>query len=459
MANNKYTIDNDLENESAYSCFLKNPKITNFKPIYNTKPTHFNKFTVIIENTLDNNNALFTMENNTNIAISNGVIQIKSSVLYAFFEEIEITMEHNNKTVTLLKLSYDDLITILKHKFNYDIYKNYDKTSKLIIPFQKLIIDEYLFINKNMKLNVKLNSSINDSSTLNKICTTSLIYEKNELTYIESMRFHTDCWEKYINSYENIYGTINDDTFTINFKNYSKPIYGIYIGSSNVDGINLVNLKCYNEDHYIHSIETLNAYENYVYNKQICVDKNMYVINFDNNNRTHGIFAGKFYGDENKNLIITGKNGTKLNIIINYFNILIYDDNTIELDCLKERLPDYNNFYPLTKLSDNKYVEGYWFNSISEQTSTFPFPKETEKIVDINFLNKLKNCMSILKKIDYCGPSMCRICKQCNGNIEYELIENDVKYLFPEGVMHYYQDHNVQPSDEFYALIMNFNSS
>lgn len=43
-----------------------------------------------------------------------------------------------------------------------------------------------------------------------------------------------------------------------------------------------------------------------------------------------------------------------------------------------------------------------------------------------------------------------------NGSREYRLKKDGVTFKFPEGLIHYYEDHMVQPSDEFYDFIMNY---
>jgi hypothetical protein len=53
----------------------------------------------------------------------------------------------------------------------------------------------------------------------------------------------------------------------------------------------------------------------------------------------------------------------------------------------------------------------------------------------------------------YRGWSTCRICGERNGNKEY----TTKKWIWPEGLMHYIQDHNLKPSDAFIDYILREN--
>ena len=78
-------------------------------------------------------------------------------------------------------------------------------------------------------------------------------------------------------------------------------------------------------------------------------------------------------------------------------------------------------------------------------------------IADKKFINKLENIEKYTKVegIIYRGFSNCRICKKINGAAEYSIAKDGIKYIYPSGIIHYYKDHNVKPSDEFYNLIIN----
>lgn len=127
--------------------------------------------------------------------------------------------------------------------------------------------------------------------------------------------------------------------------------------------------------------------------------------------------------------------------------------------------------YPLTKVSDSEYIEGYWFES--DNKIIYPAPKAElkkdkefvtifKKILDLNmkYLSEydLGGCIDINPRIYremYLGYSECRMCdKSLNGCGEYEFVLDGIKYIFPEGYLHYVDKHNVHPSKEFRKVII-----
>lgn len=121
------------------------------------------------------------------------------------------------------------------------------------------------------------------------------------------------------------------------------------------------------------------------------------------------------------------------------------------------KLPNYENFYPLTHNKDGSFTEGYWFEDYKydEKASKLPFPKTTNIPVDLKFLEKLQQILPICNSVGYCGYSLCRLCNKGNGDSEYDLSYHDQHFRFPEGLIHYYTEHNVQPSAEFVKFVMN----
>ena len=103
-------------------------------------------------------------------------------------------------------------------------------------------------------------------------------------------------------------------------------------------------------------------------------------------------------------------------------------------------------------------------------------PKETETIADEIFINKLSYIMNTIKQtwntktelnlnalykspfvnsnmIGFMGVSFCKLCSKPNGFLEFKL---ESSYTFPEGLLHYYQDHNVVPDENFLNYIKKF---
>jgi hypothetical protein len=111
--------------------------------------------------------------------------------------------------------------------------------------------------------------------------------------------------------------------------------------------------------------------------------------------------------------------------------------------------------YPLTKVDETSYIEGYWRSSYEKN---YPFPKPTDQPVDSDFLSALKDMMSTNQCNLYRGFSFCRLCNECNGSGEYQVtgtLDNlRVQFTFPDGILHYYTEHNVQPSKEFKKFVL-----
>lgn len=135
-----------------------------------------------------------------------------------------------------------------------------------------------------------------------------------------------------------------------------------------------------------------------------------------------------------------------------------------------------NIFYPLTKVNENTFIEGYWMTGywceedkrwIEEKDNIdmiYPKPESSSESISEEFINKLKQLFnaefthSNIKCSSFMGFSECRLCGFNNGNSEYKLKNQDnITFTVPEGIIHYYIEHKVQPSKEFYDFVMNFN--
>jgi len=113
------------------------------------------------------------------------------------------------------------------------------------------------------------------------------------------------------------------------------------------------------------------------------------------------------------------------------------------------------NTYPLTKISDTEFIEGYWFTSYDSGIE-YPHPLPSNSNVCPIFLNKLKLVSHNSQELHYNGYSFCRLCGCKNGTIEFSLSSQGVTFRYPIGLFHYYEEHNVQPSKEFNDFIINF---
>jgi len=139
------------------------------------------------------------------------------------------------------------------------------------------------------------------------------------------------------------------------------------------------------------------------------------------------------------------------------------------------------NNYPLTKIDEKNYAEGYWINGqwcnqtkiwiknnneinneINNENIMYPTPKPDIEAVSKEFIDKLKKlCETVFFNTNinlksYMGNSYCRICGCENKNKEYHFKSGDITFKMPEGMFHYYINHNIHPSKEFYDFVMKY---
>ena len=93
--------------------------------------------------------------------------------------------------------------------------------------------------------------------------------------------------------------------------------------------------------------------------------------------------------------------------------------------------------------------EGYWWSKYEPKlpkpiSNLKPWKGKTE------FLKRLRVIEKSTTKNHYKGFSRCRICNKVNGTKEH-VIEN---WNWPEGFLHYVEEHNVRPSIAFQEFIL-----
>lgn len=93
---------------------------------------------------------------------------------------------------------------------------------------------------------------------------------------------------------------------------------------------------------------------------------------------------------------------------------------------------------------------GFWFDP-KHPDSTPGLPK-VETMVDTSWGTKERNIVISylgttvgLESIAYRGWSDCRICGESNGSCD----ETDGEWIWPSGFLHYIEDHNVKPPQDF----------
>lgn len=87
---------------------------------------------------------------------------------------------------------------------------------------------------------------------------------------------------------------------------------------------------------------------------------------------------------------------------------------------------------------------GYWY---SKYEPNLPFPKENSRQLSKSDKNILVKYLTYTnhKKICYMGHSDCRICNKDNGTSD--ILDN--KYIWPGGLSHYVETHDVELPNEF----------
>jgi hypothetical protein len=97
----------------------------------------------------------------------------------------------------------------------------------------------------------------------------------------------------------------------------------------------------------------------------------------------------------------------------------------------------------------HRKIIGYWYSTFEPQypmpiANNVPFPNK------INIIKALQAKEAVAQKKFAKGWSTCRICKKSNGSVEYE----SGNYTWPEGYLHYLEDHNVVPDSEFVKWLL-----
>jgi hypothetical protein len=93
--------------------------------------------------------------------------------------------------------------------------------------------------------------------------------------------------------------------------------------------------------------------------------------------------------------------------------------------------------------------EGFWF-SVSSPDYPVPKPSHMKWIKQEEFVTALRRKEAQALKTTYRGFSTCRICFSTNGSAEFKLED----WCWPSGFIHYIENHNVKPSQEFIDFVL-----
>jgi hypothetical protein len=97
--------------------------------------------------------------------------------------------------------------------------------------------------------------------------------------------------------------------------------------------------------------------------------------------------------------------------------------------------------------------EGFWE---SKEEPYLPHPREfqRETPVDAAWLEKFAEVEFWASKDYFLGYSHCRLCDKDNGCATFVIEQGPDTWCFPEGLCHYFKEHNVHPSRAFYKFVL-----
>ena len=452
--------DDDLRDNKLFNNIypnIKDPKCTIFKHVLPNIQTHFRSQVRTIEsetNTIEISSKDYSDINA--IADLSVILKIPSnykSDFKTFCKDIKLTFKIGTKI--LIELEGWAILELLK--MQPTLYQKTDdmiyNTNEFVIPLQSFIMGRRHLITQsfNDSMFIIIDSSIKNLKS--KVC-----FESFKLTREESVRYqyltnHTFISSYYVKKYELNEGKLEISLdLPIIIRNIILCTYQDI--SANFDGIELLR----GDNTFFRYWNTVVPSDcSYYYNSG--ASQHFKSIDTVEN----GIITGFVVGKDKKITITTNSqrqhDSTMIYLIIRYDDILMNPNkNPVLAVRLNKVQPYYENYYPLTT-KDGSFIEGYWFSDdiCSPEAHNYPFPKETNIQVDENFLKKLS---SITKEWAnekrYFGFSSCRICKKNNGSLEYLLEKDGQTFRYPEGLLHYYVEHCVQPSSEFYDFVMKF---
>lgn len=113
-------------------------------------------------------------------------------------------------------------------------------------------------------------------------------------------------------------------------------------------------------------------------------------------------------------------------------------------------------------LTEGYWADGYWadgqwhLKNFNGYVNYYPMPVPyLHKWEKEAFLENLTYAEKIAKAVGFRGSSACRLCGERVGYREYKYTYHDLKFVWPEGLRHYIEKHNVRPSLMFEQFIRN----
>jgi len=463
-----------------------NFKVTTFKSIMH-KNTHYNKFNHRIESIKKSDKTFLFKFNEDITKLSNvyrNICIFLESTKYTNIENLicsnikkdierdydtEDTVLDDNTNKVCFNYNGDEMLMMLS--LNNKIYDMCINDEYIVIPLNYLLFNlkNTCFLitrNNEIEIEIKLNIDIEVNPYM--------LFDAYNLSEYEADKMYNTTHELIINDYDFLEFNQHDDNHTrinntcVKELKYRQTIDAIVVEPEDKNA----NIKVYLDDYlfigprdykFIKFSRTPNLLQN----------GNHYLSSDEQYS-----FSGK-YITNTKKLTIESDIKTNYKIMIKFFSVMYDNFIKVKLTDTPANSLNYSS-YPLTKINETYFLEGFWTNGFfckyynrffmnnecgnywikckNKQNITYPYPISSKiKIPDI-FMNKFEqiiNDTNIIIK-DKINKSQCRLCGCENGSKEYTLQKNNITFIVPEGIKHYYNDHCVHPSKEFYFFVMNY---
>lgn len=132
-------------------------------------------------------------------------------------------------------------------------------------------------------------------------------------------------------------------------------------------------------------------------------------------------------------------------------------------DCAEHKLVetfDTNKdtiFYPLVSsryksIFDHCSREGFW-------DSNGPIPRSTDITIDPEFIKRVKYIIRMADLKSNLYLLTCNLCNYTCGETSGYISCRNMTFKVRNDIIHYYEKHNVLPSEEFYKFVMRINTN
>lgn len=463
-----FNNDSELKSIKGWKQRIENPEITHLKPIFGRKVTRYNKWcqNLDYEKTLLSQKLIFFIGRQvghihalqhatlfTDLAIENA---------YSIIKQITLRIKTTNNTTQLFSFTFDEYIALIN-------LLNIQKEI-FYVPFQYFVFGKQVFhlCHKNF-VGFELELSTTLSTSLFSTRVDSMCYTMSEVELKKMIECpHTYFVNKYVSQECN-----SNESMTLLELDYAQPIKSIVAYNYSQDNdicVHIDNIPFYGSYDNAPYLYGRNSSDNlFDYLSEIdkvthssiagnC-DQHMYFKMLDND--SHFMDVNDCYNKllpTNKIIKIESACASeigKIQFLIQFVVELYMDEHCKYSRCIKQL--KYNPIScPLTKVSDTEFIEGYWqeYNECGCCNKLkYPYPVNSGICVDPVFLQNLEHIKKYCKVDYYFGASFCRLCETAVGGSEYSFKSDGKTYRFPEGIVHYYSQHNVQPSDEFMEAV------